>query len=90
MAKKIYIGNLSFSTVEDTLSEYFASFGEVISSVIIKDKVTQNSKGFGFVEMSDDISAQKAVDSLNGREIDGRKVRVSYAEEKKPRSRPQV
>lgn len=90
MSKKIYIGNLSYTTKEDSLSNYFSSYGEVLSSVIIKDKFTEQSKGFGFVEMADDSAADRAIAELNGREIDGRKVRVNFAEEKpsRPARRP--
>lgn len=87
MSKRIYIGNLSYSTKEESLSNYFSSYGNVLSSVIIKDKFTEQSKGFGFVEMEDDSAAQRAIAELNGREIDGRKVRVSFAEEKPRPSR---
>ena len=69
------------------MSNYFSSYGNVLSSVIIKDKFTEQSKGFGFVEMEDDSAAQRAIAELNGREIDGRKVRVSFAEEKPRPSR---
>ena len=82
MAKKIYIGNLSFSTTEDTLSSLFSRFGEVTSVNIIKDKVTQMSKGFGFVEMSDEKEADSAISALHQKEVDGRRIRVSVAEEK--------
>lgn len=87
MSKRIYIGNLSYATKEASLSNYFSSYGNVLSSVIIKDKLTEQSKGFGFVEMEDDSAAQKAIAELNGREIDGRKVRVNLAEEKPRTSR---
>ncbi|MCR5763636.1 MAG: RNA-binding protein [Treponema sp.] len=82
MSKRIYIGNLSYSTKEDSLTSYFSEYGEVLSAVIIKDKFTEQSKGFGFVEMSEEPAAQNAITALNGREIDGRKVRVNFAEEK--------
>ncbi len=87
MSKRIYIGNLSYTTKEASLTNYFSSYGNVLSSVIIKDKLTEQSKGFGFVEMEDDSAAQKAIEELNGREIDGRKVRVNFAEEKPRTSR---
>ncbi len=82
MAKKIYIGNLSFSTTEETLTSLFSRFGEVDSANIIKDKVTGQSKGFGFVEMSDEKSADSAIAFLHQKEVDGRRIRVSVAEEK--------
>ena len=84
--KRIYIGNLSFQTTEQDLNDEFSSFGEVISASIITDKATGNSKGFGFVEMSDDDSAFDAIRAINGKTIAGRKVRVSIAEDKPNRS----
>lgn len=83
MAKKIYIGNLSFNTVEDTLVNLFSKFGPVTSANIIKDKMSGMSKGFGFVEMDDDSAAEKAISALNQKEVDGRKIRVNFAEERK-------
>ncbi len=82
MSKKIYVGNLNYSTTEDTLQGQFAQFGDVLSVSIIKDRYTQQSKGFGFVEMADDNAVANAIAELNGREIDGRKVRVNEAEDK--------
>ena len=79
MSTKIYIGNLSFSTTEETLQNKFESFGTIESVSIIRDKNTQMSKGFGFVEMDDEIAANKAVSSLHGTMIDSRKVRVNIA-----------
>ncbi len=79
MSTKIYIGNLSFSTTEETLQNKFESFGTIESVSIIRDKNTQMSKGFGFVEMEDEIAANKAVSSLHGTVIDSRKVRVNIA-----------
>ncbi len=85
MSKKIYVGNLNYATSEETLSSVFSSYGEVLSSVVIKDRDTQQSKGFGFVELADEVAADKAIAALNGKEIDGRRVRVNVAEERKPR-----
>jgi RNA recognition motif-containing protein len=79
MSTKIYIGNLSFSTTEETLQNKFESFGTIEGVSIIRDKNTQMSKGFGFVEMEDEIAANKAVSSLHGTMIDSRKVRVNIA-----------
>lgn len=79
--KKIYIGNLSFNTTEEKISEIFSKFGEINSVTILRDSFSGLSKGFGFVEMEDD-SAMIAISSVNGKEIDGRKVRVSEAVEK--------
>lgn len=83
MAKKIYVGNLSYSTAEETLRNQFSQFGEVESVSIIIDRATNRSKGFGFVEMADEAAANEAIASLNQKEIDGRRVRVSEAQEKR-------
>ena len=85
MSKKLYVGNLAYVTTEDTLKEIFSQYGEVISATVIKDRTTQKSKGFGFVELADDSAAKDAISSLSGREVDGRKIRVNEAEEKAPR-----
>lgn len=87
MSKKIYVGNLSYSTTEETLRNQFSQFGEVETVTIIMDKMTNRSKGFGFVEMTDDDAARDAISTLNQKDIDGRKVRVNEAEERKPRPR---
>src|SRR5207249_10769653 len=78
MAKKIFVGNLSFQTSENDLNDLFAPFGEVESVKIITDRDTGRSKGFGFVEMSDD-SAEKAISQLNGKEMNGRALTVNEA-----------
>ena len=82
---KLYIGNLSFDTTSDTLTEVFSKFGTVASANIIMDKFTNRSKGFGFVEFEDESCNFKAIEAMNGRELDGRKIRVSEAQEKAPR-----
>ena len=82
----IYVGNLPFSTTRDELSALFAEFGEVSRATIITDRETQRSKGFGFVDMNDVAQAHNAIEALNGKEINGRPLRVNEA---KPReSRP--
>lgn len=83
--KRIYIGNLNFKTSEENLVEKFSQFGEVTSATIIKDRTSGLSKGFGFVEMPNDNDAEKAISGLKGKDIDGRKVRVSIAEDKPKR-----
>jgi len=83
MAKKIYVGNLNYSTTDETLRNQFSQFGQVESVSIIMDRVTGKSKGFAFVEMTDEKDAENAISTLNQKEIDGRKVRVSVAEERK-------
>lgn len=82
MEKTIYIGNLSFSTTEEVLMNEFSKFGQVNSARIIMDNQSGRSKGFGFVEMIQEDEAAKAISSLNGKKIDGRIIRVSYAETK--------
>ncbi len=75
----IYAGNLNYSLTEEELEKVFAEYGEVASVKIIRDKYTDQSKGFGFIEMSDDAAAQKAIDELNGTEVKGRELRVNQA-----------
>ncbi len=75
----IYAGNLNYSLTEEELEKVFAEYGEVTSVKIIRDKYTDQSKGFGFIEMADDSAAQKAIDELNGTEIKGRELRVNQA-----------
>lgn len=79
MAKKLFVGGLSYETTEATLKEIFSQAGTVESSTIIVDKISGRSKGFGFVEMSSDEEAQKAIEMFNGKEIDGRAVTVNEA-----------
>lgn len=79
MAKKIYVGNLSYNVTEDSLKELFAPLGEVTSVKIITDAATGRSKGFGFVEMSSDESADKAITGLNGTTLLDRTINVSEA-----------
>ncbi len=75
---KLYVGNLSYNTTDATLNELFAPFGQVESARVITDRDSGTSKGFGFVEMSNS-DANKAMGALNGREIDGRAIRVNEA-----------
>lgn len=79
MAKKLYVGGLPYSTTEDALKEYFAQAGSVDTATIIVDKMSGRSKGFGFVEMSTDEDAQKAIEQFNGVEFEGRKLTVNEA-----------
>jgi len=88
MNKKLYVGGLSFQTTDDTLGASFAQAGTVVSAVIIKDKFSGQSKGFGFVEMSTEEEAQAAINMWDGKELDGRTVKVNEAkpmEERPPR-----
>jgi len=75
----IYAGNLNYSLSEEDLEKVFGEYGEVVSVKIIRDKYTDQSKGFGFIEMADDAAAQKAIDELNGSEVKGRELRVNQA-----------
>jgi len=88
MAKKLYVGGLSFDTTEDSLGAAFASAGSVVSVVVIKDKFSGKSKGFGFVEMATEEEAVAAIAMWNEKELDGRTVKVNEArpmEERPPR-----
>lgn len=82
MATKLYVGNLSYSTDKDGLERIFSEYGTLVSATVIVDRQTGGSKGFGFVEFEDESCAQKAVSALNGREVDGRRIRVSEARER--------
>jgi RNA recognition motif-containing protein len=86
MAKKLYVGGLSYDTTEATLKETFAGAGTVESATVIIDKMTNRSKGFGFVEMSTDEEAQKAIEMFDGKELDGRTVKVNEAKPMEPRA----
>jgi len=85
MAKKLFVGGLSYDTTEETLKDTFSKAGTVESAVIINDKFSGRSKGFGFVEMSSDEQAEKAIEMFNGKEIDGRSVTVNEARPMQPR-----
>jgi RNA recognition motif-containing protein len=85
MGKKLYVGNLPFSATEQDLSETFAECGTVDSVKIITDRDTGRSKGFGFVEMSTDDEAQKAISKFNGADFDGRAMTVNEAKPMAPR-----
>ena len=82
---KLYVGNLAYSVNDSTLRALFEPYGDVESARVISDRDTGSSKGFGFVEMSDG-DAQKAMGALNGREVDGRAIRVNEAKPQEARS----
>ncbi len=86
MGKKLYVGNLSYDTTNETLAQAFAAHGKVESAEVIMDRMTGRAKGFGFVEMSTDQEAQAAIAALNGQQIDGRAIVVNEARPKEPRS----
>ena len=79
MSKKIYVGNLSYDTQESAVAELFATHGEVLSTKLIEDRYTGRSKGFAFVEMANDDDANSAISALNGKEVDGRNIKVNEA-----------
>jgi cold-inducible RNA-binding protein len=79
MAKRLYIGNLSFNTTDDSLRDAFAQAGAVNSATVMKDKMTGRSRGFGFVEMAEDDGAVKAIEMWNGKDLDGRQLTVNEA-----------
>ena len=82
MGKKLYVGNLPYSVTNDSLEQMFTEFGTVTSAQVIQDRETGRSKGFGFVEIQADDAAQRAIDAMNDKEIDGRRLTVNEA---KPR-----
>ena len=87
MGRKLYVGNLSFDTTDQMLQDTFSAYGEVTSATVIKDRDTSRSKGFGFVEFAQDADAQKAKGAMDGKDLDGRSLRVDEAKE--PREREQ-
>lgn len=85
MTKKLFVGGLSYETVEATLRDLFSQSGTVESASVITDRMTGRSKGFGFVEMSSEEEAQKAIEMFNGKELDGRTITVNEARPQEPR-----
>lgn len=81
----IYVSNLSFNIQDEDLREFFASYGEVTSAKVIMDKTTNRSRGFGFVEMSDEEASRKAIAELDGSTVDNRTIRVSEAKPREER-----
>ena len=87
MPKKIYVGNLSYSADDQVLETLFSQHGTVTSARVIIDRYDHRSKGFGFVEMEDDVAATAAIQALNGQEHMGRELKVSEARERNDRPR---
>ncbi|MDO8487079.1 MAG: RNA-binding protein [Candidatus Curtissbacteria bacterium] len=85
MSAKLFVGSLPFTTTSDELREVFAKAGQVTEANVVMDKMTGRSRGFGFVEMATEEDAKKAIDSLNGTEVGGRKIFVSEAKPQAPR-----
>ncbi len=86
MGKKIYVGNLSYNTTDDSLRSLFQSYGTVASAKIITDRDSGVSKGFGFVEMGSDEEAGAAISGTNGIDLDGRQIKVNEAMDKPRRT----
>jgi cold-inducible RNA-binding protein len=82
MATNIYVGNLTFNTNSADLENLFAAHGSVSKAQVVTDRDTGRSRGFGFVEMDSADDAQKAIDALNGKDIDGRQLTVNLAKER--------
>jgi len=87
MAKKLYVGNLSYNTHDEDLREAFSKIGEVLSVTLITDQATGRSKGFGFVEMASDEDADKAISTMNGTSFMDRTIMVNEARPKTERGR---
>ncbi|KKR56625.1 RNA-binding protein [Candidatus Curtissbacteria bacterium RIFOXYD1_FULL_41_36] len=85
MATKLFVGSLPFATTSDQLRAIFEKVGKVADANVVTDKMTGRSRGFGFVEMATEEDAKKAVDKLNGSDVDGRKIFVSEARPQAPR-----
>jgi cold-inducible RNA-binding protein len=83
--KKLFVGSLPFALKEDALKDLFSQVGTVESAIIITDKMTGRSKGFGFVEMSSEEEAKKAVETLNGSDVEGRNIVVNEARPREER-----
>ena len=81
----IYVGNLAYSVTEDELRQAFSQFGDVTRANVITDKYSGQSKGFGFVEMSDKVAAEEAISALNGTDLNGRSIKVNEAKPREPR-----
>ena len=86
MAKRLFVGNLSYSTTEETLKKHFEQCGTVESAEPISDRMTGRPKGFGFVEMATEEEAQKAIETLNGSTLDGREIAVNEARPREERT----
>jgi len=79
LSTKVYVGNLPFSVTSDNLKKLFSPYGEITEATVISDKFSGRSKGFGFVTFADKASAEKAIDEMNGKEAEGRALKVNEA-----------
>ncbi|MCJ7803876.1 MAG: RNA-binding protein [Desulfobacterales bacterium] len=86
MAKKLFIGGLSWDTTDDGLRQAFASYGEITEAKVITDRDTGRSRGFGFVTFAQDEDAKSAISKMDGTSLDGKTIKVNEAQEKSPRS----
>jgi cold-inducible RNA-binding protein len=86
MNNKLFVGNLSFNTTENDLQDAFAAHGTVVEASLMQDRMSGRSRGFGFVTMSTAEEAQKAIEGLNGRELDGRALTVNVARPREERA----
>lgn len=86
MSNKLFVGNLSFNTTENDLNDAFAAFGSVTETNLMMDRTTGRPRGFGFVTMSSAEEAQKAIDGMNGKDMDGRALTVNVAKPREERS----
>src|ERR1700761_1221212 len=87
MANKLFVGSLAWATTDDSLKAFFEQAGTVVSASVIMDRESGRSKGFGFVEMSNDDEAKAAIDQLNGKDLDGRAIVVNEARPREDRPR---
>jgi RNA recognition motif-containing protein len=85
MNKKLYVGNLNYNTTEGKIADLFKEVGEVVSTNLIIDRYSGRSKGFAFVEMAEQSAAQEAINQLNGKEVDGRTIKVAEARPQRSR-----
>lgn len=79
---KVYVGNLSWGIDTDQLKQAFEQFGNIVDAIVVTDRQTGRSRGFGFVEFEEEEAAQKAIDEMNGKDLDGREIVVNFAKEK--------
>lgn len=86
MSTRIYVGNLSYSTTNEQIAQLFAEYGEITEATVVMDRDSGRSKGFAFVQMTDDAAARTAIDALNGATLDDRTIRVSEAQSRPDRS----
>jgi RNA recognition motif-containing protein len=83
--KKLYVGNLPWAVTNDSLKELFAAYGEIVEAVVITDRMSGRSKGFGFVTFADEAVAEKAAAEMNGKDVEGRKIVVNVARPREER-----